>query len=116
MGTTMVSPSGGWVHVKPASILQSEEHPSPLTALPSSHCSPPSTSPSPHLVAHPPPPGGQLGSAMQVGVQPSPRSLFFVAGSHPSAPSTLPSPQTVLRQLVSSHTQPGFTEQFELHA
>ena len=34
----------------PVSIWQVEEQPSPLTVLPSSHCSPESTWPSPHVL------------------------------------------------------------------
>ncbi len=104
------------MQVKPSSILQSEEQPSPLTALPSSHASVPSKRPSPHFVVQPPPVGGQVGSAIQLAVHPSPRSLFLVAGSQPSEPSTTPLPHTVAWQPAVVHTQPGFTEQSALQA
>src|SRR4051812_15571723 len=49
MGTWMVAPSGGCLHVNPDSMVQVDEQPSPDRLLPSSHCSPPSKMPSPHL-------------------------------------------------------------------
>jgi len=93
MGKTMVSPSVDWVHAYPASIWQIEEQPSPLMALPSSHCSLATAKPSPHVVLQPPPAAGQFGSAAHRGVQPSPKSLFWGIESQPSEPLTMPSPQ-----------------------
>src|ERR1041384_1372150 len=73
MGTWMVAPSGGCLHVKPDSMVQVDEQPSPDRLLPSSHCSPPSKMPSPHLPVHSPgvPPDGQAGSGTHVAEQPS---------------------------------------------
>src|SRR5882724_12394345 len=64
--------------VKPGSILQSAEQPSPAAVLPSSHSSAPSLSPSPQRELHTPPVLGQLGSTSQNGLQPSPTISYAV--------------------------------------
>src|SRR5579863_4888251 len=93
--------TGTSVQTKPGSILQSEEQPSPLTVLPSSHCfvvSPGNSSPLPHTVVHAPGPVGHLGSRRQKGEQPSP--VTSLPSSHCSEPSTILSPQVVVVQVV----------------
>src|SRR5262245_52722523 len=78
------------VHVKPPSILQVEEQPSPSLLLPSSQSSL-STSPSPQRDVHAP--AEQSGSAWQSLEQPS--NGTSLPSSHTSAPSVFPSPQVV---------------------
>src|SRR5439155_1039421 len=83
---------------------QLEEQPSPDTVLPSSHCSPGSTTPSP-----------QRGSRWQVAEQPSPERVL--PSSHCSPGSRIPLPHTSNRQLAeqpspervlpSSHCSPA---------
>src|SRR5215831_6377333 len=94
-GTTMLSPSGGRLHMNPDSSMQVDEQPSPDRLLPSSHCSPERTMPSPHLPVHAPgvPPDGQAGSGTQVAEQPS--NGVVLPSSQPSDPSFLPSPHVV---------------------
>src|SRR5512138_3572583 len=100
-GTWMLSPSGGRVHMNPGSNLHVEEQPSPERLLPSSHCSPESTMPSPHLPVHAPavPPDGQAGSGTQVAEQPSYGNVF--PSSQPSEPSFFPSPHFVVWHSVT---------------
>ena len=112
MGTWMVGPSGGCLHVNPASMVQVDEQPSPDRLLPSSHCSPVSRMPSPHLPVHAPDPA-QAGSTWQVDEQPSNGTVL--PSSQPSAPSFLPSPQVVWWHSVTGlpvQAQPGFQRQF----
>src|SRR5512138_3910096 len=85
---------GGWfcaVHVKPGSILQVDEHPSPSFLLPSSHSSLGNLRPSPHTAVHAPP--AHVGSIVHVGEHPS--YGIWLRSSHCSWPSMMPSPQTV---------------------
>src|SRR5690242_425636 len=99
--------TGTLVHVKPGSILHSDEQPSPLTVLPSSHSflSPGSSRPLPHTVLHAPPPGGHTGSRRQSGEQPSP--VTVLPSSHCSEPSALPFPQTVAVHTVGPVQPPA---------
>src|SRR5580704_5265251 len=88
----------GTGHTQFASIWQSELQPSPDTVLPSSHCSPmsSSTTPSPQnsIFWHGCPGLGQVhpGSRAQVEEQPSPETVL--PSSHCSLPATWPSPHT----------------------
>src|SRR5262245_41961762 len=71
-----------WLHMKPASIWQPEEQPSPELLLPSSQISPGSMLPLPQLVAHAcvaPVALRQAGSLVHVFVQPvaSPKNTPF---------------------------------------
>jgi hypothetical protein len=81
----------------PLSIWHVDEQPSPLIVLPSSHCSFPVTTPSPHKGAHGLAGTRQIhpGSVMQVDEQPSP--LVVLPSSHSSVPSSTPLPQTLVR-------------------
>src|SRR5262245_21857983 len=92
----MYGPSGGRVHMNPASNLHVAEQPSPDRLLPSSQSSPERTMPSPHLPEQAPavPPDGQAGSGTQVAEQPS--NGVALPSSQPSAPSFLPSPHFVV--------------------
>ena len=49
-GMHTLGPSGGFMQLKPSSMPQLDEQPSPLAVLPSSHCSPLSTAPLPHSI------------------------------------------------------------------
>src|SRR5690606_9426928 len=60
--------AGTCTHVKPNSIKQADEHPSPSMTFPSSHPSSSSTRPLPHVAAHS---GAHDGSVSQVAEQPS---------------------------------------------
>jgi len=117
IGTWIVGPSGGCLHMKPDSIWQVDEQPSPETLLPSSHCSPESRMPSPHFPVQGPL-AVQLGSTWQVDEQPSYGTVL--PSSHPSDPSFLPSPQVVAWHSVGVgvpvHAQPGFQRQVEEQA
>src|SRR5262252_8804006 len=92
------------VQVKPGSILQVEEQPSPFRVLPSSQSSF-STRPSPHLDVQAP--ALQLGSVRQVAEQPSKGRVL--PSSQPSTPSCFLFPQTVAEHLlgVPLHCIPG---------
>src|SRR3989442_1653224 len=88
--------------------MQLDEQPSPVTVLPSSHCSPGSSRASPHIAAvvivQAPPAGGQVQPAvttMQSAEQPC--TPVVVPSSHASLPSTTPSPHTI----VDTHGLPG---------
>src|SRR5688572_2916390 len=76
--------------MKPGSILQADEHPSPSTLLPSSQSSR-TTMPSPHADMHEP--VLQSGSFWQSAEQPS--NGRALPSSHPSAPSIFLSPHVV---------------------
>ena len=67
----MLAPSGGWLHMKPASIWQVDEQPSPSTLLPSSQTSGGTSTPSPQLETQAPLALVQLGSLWQSAEQPS---------------------------------------------
>ena len=58
-----------FVQFQPVSIVHVELQPSPEVLLPSSHCSPGKTSPSPHTAVQVPP--EHFGSMVHVGEQPS---------------------------------------------
>src|ERR1700734_3846158 len=82
--------------------------------LPSSHCSEPSTTPSPHLVLWQVDWGGVAlvthaypGSMAHVALQPSPDAVL--PSSHCSSPAMMPSPHFLATHLVSGvgHCQPG---------
>ena len=83
-------------HMKPLSVLQSCEQPSPSRALPSSHASGASFMPSPHFERQDP--DVQSGSNVHPAEQPSPS--IALPSSQASAPSFLLSPQTVLWHLA----------------
>src|SRR4029079_9915286 len=99
----MVSPSAGCLHMKPGSILQLAEQPSPSTLLPSSQSSL-TTMPSPQRDMHAP--VWQSGSCCQSAAHPSKGSAL--PSSHPSAPSTFLSPQVVCEHWLGLplHFQP----------
>src|SRR4051812_48935240 len=80
--------------VKPTSIWQSLEHPSPSLVFPSSHASGASLMWSPQFDAQAP--VAHSGSRVQLAEQPSPSTAL--PSSHASAPSSFPSPHTVLWQ------------------
>src|SRR6478736_2272595 len=82
-------------HMKPPSFLQSEEQPSPLLVLPSSHSSPISR-PSPHSEVQPV--SVHFGSVWQVEEQPSNGTVL--PSSQLSAPSFFPSPHLVGEQTL----------------
>src|SRR5215471_836702 len=108
MGTMILSPSGGCVHVNPGSIVQVGEQPSPATVLPSSHASP-TTMPSPHFDTHDAP--AQLGSLRQSSEQPS--NGRALPSSQLSVPSITPSPHFVGVQTLGAplHLKPISTLQ-----
>src|SRR5690606_13151325 len=87
--------------VKPGSMVQVLEQPSPLIWLPSSHSSL-IKRPSPHCEVQSWPPG-QLGSATHTSEQPSKGTTL--PSSQLSAPSMMLSPQTVGRQTPGSPSQ-----------
>src|SRR5260370_39641983 len=94
MGMTSVL-VGGWstflqVHPVPVSSMQVELQPSPEIVLPSSHCSPAKTSPSPQTPEHPPLPL-HFGSILVSAGHPAYR--LGSPASQLSTPSLLPSPQ-----------------------
>src|SRR5580700_4722019 len=114
MGIARVVAGGSvtFVQLHPDSIVQVELQPSPEVVLPSSHCSPGNTSPSPHTAVHVPP--VQCGSMVHVGEQPS--YGMVLPSSHSSEPSLMPSPHVVLWQTdagggdaLATHAQPGTT-------
>jgi hypothetical protein len=116
-GTSMLSPSGGCRHVNPDSTVHVAEQPSPARLLPSSHTSPLSRMPSPHLPAHTPLAAVHVGSFWQVAEQPS--NGLVSPTSQPSAPSFLLSPHRVAWHSVGGlpvHAQPGFQRQRSEHA
>src|SRR5262249_32026518 len=89
--------------------------PSVPFVFPSSHCSLPSTNPSPHIVdVHGLPGSWQAwpGSSWHAELQPS--VLFVFPSSHCSPPSTTVSPHTVRRQPAAAQTQPVSKVQFVL--
>src|SRR6188474_1113583 len=87
------------------SSVQLAEHPSPETALPSSHASVGSFRPSPHGEVQPFVPV-QTGSARQSAPQPSPP--YVLPSSHASPPSFLPSPHVVRwHGWPAGHAKPG---------
>jgi hypothetical protein len=106
-------------HVQPVSIWQVALHPSPETALPSSHSSPVSTMPSPHLIwMHLPPVGApasdgvsghcQPGSVWQVDEQPSPDVVLPSSQVSPGSTTPLPQTQTLVQGFVGSRANvPG---------
>src|SRR4051812_8742548 len=100
----------GLSHVKPVSTWQVLEQPSPLRKLPSSHCSLPSTMPSPQVDVQAEP-GAHAGSAWHVPEQPSKGTAL--PSSQLSAPSFLPSPQTVAVQALGwpPHLNPSSIRQ-----
>lgn len=90
----LVHTLGAPVQLQPGSIMQLEEQPSPLSVLPSSHCLPNSTLPSPQAGTQGLPGTGQTqpGSiAEQSPSQPSPLSVF--PSSQTSGGTTMPSAQ-----------------------
>src|SRR5664280_936736 len=98
------------MQVKPASILQVDEHPSPDVVSPSSHSSPAPLSkiPSPQAELHAP--TGlvavpHLGSVTQVGEQPS--KGLVLPSSQASSPSRVPLPHTVRLHGAGLHTHPA---------
>src|SRR5262249_25624119 len=81
-----------------ASMLQCDEQPSQLSALPSSHCSPGSSRPSPQRGGGGGPSGGHgpvvnAPQPLQVGNEP-PGDVHATSPSHTSPASTMPSPHT----------------------
>src|ERR1051325_667516 len=90
---------GPFLHVKPFSISQVLEQPSPSRKLPSSHASLPSMMPSPQVDVHALP-SAQDGSAWHVAEQPS--NGLVLPSSQLSAPSLVWSPHTVVVQALGS--------------
>src|SRR5580693_9041299 len=93
--------AGGWsmfVQLNPVSVssVHVALHPSPDFVLPSSHCSPGNTRPSPQMPVQPPAPL-HFGSIVHVGEQPS--YGIKLPSSHCSKPSLIPSPHLVLWQV-----------------
>src|SRR5512139_1577405 len=94
MGTLMLGGGGSRksVQVKPGSMVQAAEQPSPETTLPSSHSSPAAcrVMPSPHLGWHAPV-GSQtkMFSISQAGLQPSPATGAQGPGTPAAAQSAL---------------------------
>src|SRR6516225_7361968 len=126
------------VQVKPGSVMQVDEQPSPLVVLPSSHCSPGSMLPLPQLTSQArvvvvPVPERQAGSSVHVFEQPrlaasgkpvsrpsgpgQPEGTFFgsVPQSQPSFPSLMPLPQVACVHLlgVPVHVDPGSMRHFD---
>src|ERR1700730_11258180 len=110
-----IDAAGGWLtfaHVEPipVSSWQVALHPSPETVLPSSHCSPGKTRPSPQTPVHPPAPL-HFASIVHVGEQPS--YGIKLPSSHCSKPSLIPSPHVVLWHVdlggipAITHAKPG---------
>src|SRR5699024_6492709 len=104
-GSSICEGAGGVVsvQVKPASVVQLGEQPSPAIVLPSSHSSVPPgrMTPSPQTATQVPP--EQLGSFVQLAVQPS--KGMRLPSSHCSVPSTVPLPQ-----VVGAHGEPGVSQ------
>ena len=108
------------VQTAPFSTTHKDEHPSPETKFPSSHCSLKiATTPSPQLVLH------MLRSVCDFVVQAQPISvlhaelhpsqLFKFPSSHSSPPCRIPFPQPEVQTdllFVSLHDQPCVTVQF----
>jgi hypothetical protein len=92
--TPFVQTLGDPLQLAPGSIWQVDEQPSPLTSLPSSHCLPNSTFPSPQVGVQGFPATRQLqpGSSLQVEEQPSPPFVF--PSSHSLFEVNTPFPQT----------------------
>jgi hypothetical protein len=77
---------GAPTQVHPGSTPQLAEHPSPLVVLPSSHCLPSSTLPSPQMRMHAFPGTGHC----------QPGSILWQSPAHPSPLVVLPSSHTLL--------------------
>src|ERR1043165_4008314 len=96
--------AAGWAtfeHVYPSSNVHVGEHPSEPTRLPSSHSSPTSRAPFPHVTSHARvvAPSRHFGSFEQVVEQPVPspkKSPFSAPTSQDSPTSRPPLPQTAL--------------------
>src|SRR5262245_23177176 len=103
-GTSILSPSGGWLQPNPASTVHVAVQPSPSMLLASSHASF-TTMPSPQRETQAP--LVQLGSLWQSAEQPSKGTAF--PSSQLSAPSTIRSPQVVCEQVLGLplHFQPS---------
>ena len=87
------------LQLNPASTRQKPSQPSPLVAFPSSHDSPASTMPFPHVLEQALPAVGQRhpASVRHEALQPSPGAVL--PSSHCSLPARMPSPHTVLQLL-----------------
>ena len=84
--TDFVQTLGAPTHDHPGSIPQVAEQPSPFAVLPSSHCLPSSTLPSPQMGMHAFPGTGHS----------QPGSMLWQSAEHPSPLTVFPSSQTLL--------------------